>query len=745
MFLIPLLMLSVAPLAPAQQTPLQVTYVQSSEEYAALTRMVYREAARAVRESARRAPRGRWAVVLDLDETTLDNSDFERDRIGPFTPQSWSEWTAKRAALAVPGVQGFIAEMRRLGGHIAWITDRDTPAREDTRENLRTLGLWSDDDRLCVRTDPVRDPKAARRRAVMAGEGACSWAGRPMQVLGYFGDQLKAFPDDSTADFPGTGESDGAAGQDSAFGSRFFIIPNPTYGRWTQCVTRGGSAAADRRPTLVVAISVDQMRADYLDRFGAQLDGGLHRMAVDGARFMRAYQDHAMSETAPGHASILSGRWPNSTHIVRNSEGVNDSTPLLEVAGEGASPNRFHGTELFDWMHSCWPRSRVLSVSRKDRAAILMVGKAKGDVYWYQGGMFTTSRYYADALPDWVREFDREALAARWPGRSWNLLLAPSQYPESDSMTYENGGRDLVFPHVLPADTNAATNALIASPGMDSLTMALALRGVGQLGLGRGPGADLLVLGLSATDYIGHAWGPDSREMHDQILHLDRNLGVFFDSLAKLVPGRRIVAVLTADHGVTSYPEASNIRGDHGAQALSVSGLVRQVNTELQNQTGVRNGIRYFEIGLLVVERQQLEARGMDVDSLVQKIAVELRAMPQVQRIDTPGSLARADTATDDVARRWIHLIPPGLPAELMVTLKQNMVWGSGGSAQHGQPSEDDTHVPLLFWGRGIRTGRYTGRVGVVDIAPTLAAILGVVPDPAVQGRALREAVAGER
>ncbi len=345
-----------------------------------------------------------------------------------------------------------------------------------------------------------------------------------------------------------------------------------------------------------------------------------------------------------------------------------------------------------------------------------------------------------DALPSWLRAFNAEAVAARAPGRVWDLLLPASQYPEADSMLFENGGRDLVFPHVLPADTVGAMRAFVASPAMDSVTLALALRGVDLLGLGRGDGPDLLSVGLSTTDYVGHAWGPDSREIHDQILRLDRYLGSFFDSLSRLVPAQRIVVVLTADHGVTSYPEYSNMHGDPAAQVVNVAGLIRGYSAAIEARTGVHDGIRYFDAGLLVMNRAALAASGLNVDSVVTRIGDEMRALTAVQRVDTPASLARADTATDDVARQWIHLVPPDLHPDLFVSLKPHMVWGAG-YAQHGQPSEDDTHVPLLFWGPAVRPGRYDQRVGVVDIAPTLARVLGIPADSAVQGRALGEAL----
>ncbi len=510
--------------------------------------------------------------------------------------------------------------------------------------------------------------------------------------------------------------------------------------------TRAEPAAVPRpRPTLVVVVTVDQCRADYLERWRSQLTGGLAWLLDHGAVFTDAYQDHAMTETAPGHATILSGRNPHSTGIVRNGEGVEDSTAaLIGVAGPGASPRRFRGTSLFDWMRARYPSSRVLSVSRKDRAAILPVGRARQWVYWYQGGRFTTSRYYADALPAWLLAFDAGVPAAYAPGRAWTLLLPAADYAEPDSDPVEHGGRDYTFPHRLPDDTAGAASALVATPFMDSLTLALALDGLAHLRLGRGPQPDLLAISLSATDYIGHAYGPDSREIHDQILRLDRSLGWFLDSLARRRDPRRTVIALTADHGVTPYPAVSRARGDTAARAVSVDSLIRAARTALAARAGAGRWIRFFEAGMLVMDRAGLAARGVDVDSVVAALADAVRGTPGVVRVDTPRSLAAADTAVDAVARRWRNAIPPDLGVELMVTLRPDDVWGREPltDAEHGQPSDADAHVPLVLAGAGVRPGRYAGRVQLADLAPTLARLLGVAALEKLDGRVLAEALA---
>ena len=205
-----------------------------------------------------------------------------------------------------------------------------------------------------------------------------------------------------------------------------------------------------KRPSLVVLITIDQMRADYLDRFASQMHGGLARLANGGARFTDAHHDHAITETAPGHASLLSGRFPRSTGIMMNRIGVDDAdAPLTAGAyGTGASPKRFIGTTFADWLRAANARTRTLSVSMKDRGAILPIGRSKSDVYWYSAdGRFTTSTYYRDALPKWVNGFNERRLPQSYAGKSWTLLLPDVAYAETDSVPVEGGGIDVqLFP-----------------------------------------------------------------------------------------------------------------------------------------------------------------------------------------------------------------------------------------------------------------------------------------------------------
>jgi arylsulfatase A-like enzyme len=501
------------------------------------------------------------------------------------------------------------------------------------------------------------------------------------------------------------------------------------------------------RPKLVVVITVDQLRPDYLDRWKAQLTGGLAQLVAEGAVFTQGYQDHGVTETAPGHSTILSGLWPAHTGIMRNSQGVqDDAAPLLETTGPGggASPRRFRGTTLVDWLKASDPTARALSVSRKDRGAILPIGQSKEQVYWYRAPIFTTSKYYSDTLPAWVQAFNARHLPFRAANSAWTLLLPDSAYTEADNEPWENGGHDVLFPHRLPADSLRAAAALIDVPAMDSLTLLFALEGLEAMRLGR-KGTDILAVSLSTTDAIGHAFGPDSREIHDQVLRIDRYLGWFLKRVTDRVGKDNVVLVLTADHGVTSFPERTRAKTGAPAYRVQLDTLLTAVNRDLDRLAGASREWLGFDTGMLFLQDNgRFAATGVKTDSVLDALTLRILRVQGVARVLKPADLARADTASDPIARRWLHHLAPDAGVVLTVTLQPGSIWAASDGAviaMHGQPSEDDTHVPIIFWGRGIKAGTYATRMNTVDIAPTLGALLGVTPLSLIDGRARAEAL----
>jgi predicted AlkP superfamily pyrophosphatase or phosphodiesterase len=496
------------------------------------------------------------------------------------------------------------------------------------------------------------------------------------------------------------------------------------------------------RPTLVVLFTIDQMRPDYFTRFDKQLTGGLGRLYHGGAVFENAYQDHAITETAPGHSVTLSGRFPRSTGITMNRAGVEDPrAPLVDAQGPGASPFRFRGTTLTDWLRVTDPRSRALSISRKDRGAILPLGRAHEEVYWYAPDHFTTSTYYHDTLPTWVARFNARRLPQQYAGRSWSLLLPASAYPEPDTVDIENGGRGYTFPHAFPSDSAAAARLLPNYPMMDEVTLQAALAGLQALDLGRGPQTDVLAVSLSTTDAVGHAFGPDSRELHDQILRLDRYLGAFLDSLFAMRDSSRVIIALTADHGVQPFPELHAAKVGNGIARYVDLDPIYGATVARLTARGVDSSAFRFEEGMVFVDRGAFARARVNLDSVLSSFLQQVRKVPGVGTAELTRALTSLDTVHNAVARRWLHMLPPELPVEAVVSLEPYAYWSGVTIATHGTANDEDAHVPLLFWGKPFKSGHYEEMARVVDLAPTLAAVLDVAPLEHLDGHALARAI----
>lgn len=500
------------------------------------------------------------------------------------------------------------------------------------------------------------------------------------------------------------------------------------------------SAQPPAKPTLVVFITVDQLASDYLVRYGGNMRAGLARLRDEGATWIHGVHDHAITETAPGHASTMSGRFPVHTGISSNSQGVNTTdAPLLTGRDIGASPFRFRGTTLYDWMKAADPATRVLSVSRKDRGAILPIGRAKVDVYWWVSqGSFTTSRYYRDTLPAWVRAFNNRRIAQSYAGKAWVPLLPDDRYAEPDTVPIEAGGRDYTFPHVLPSAAEDAASAFSQFPWMDSVTLAFAFEGMRRLELGASTArTDLLAVSLSTTDAVGHRYGPDSKEIHDHLLRLDRYLGAFLDSLFAQRDERRIVIALTADHGVSPYPDLrSPWYPNHAAQRVDQSRAWRLVRERLR-AAGIDTAAVGYDDGFRVLDPGAFRRANAEPDSFAAVWVREMRRTNGVQRAALLSELAKADTVTDYVARRWLHMLPTDGEVRAVSTHTPYSYWAGVDYATHGQAHDADARVPIIFWGPGIAPGQRGTEARVVDMAPTLAAYLGIRPLEPLDGRVL--------
>jgi arylsulfatase A-like enzyme len=267
---------------------------------------------------------------------------------------------------------------------------------------------------------------------------------------------------------------------------------------------------------------------------------------------------------------------------------------------------------------------------------------------------------------------------------------------------------------------------------VDSLTAQFAWQGFRALNLGRGPGMDLLAISFSGTDYVGHTFGPESREIHDDMVRLDRVLGSFLDSLFAAVDSNRIVFAVSSDHGVQKIPEL------HGGVRVVMRPAMVATRALVRRYGGDTTAID-FESGGFFIDREAL-AGGLTARVLTDSFIVAARKVNGVMRVERFSAMATLDTLTDPIARRWVHMFPRDLEPTAVVTLRPGSIY-AGNVATHGTPHPEDSHVPLLFVGAPFAAGRHDRFVRTVDLAPTLARALGIRPRERVDGQVLEDAI----
>jgi len=505
----------------------------------------------------------------------------------------------------------------------------------------------------------------------------------------------------------------------------------------------------------VVVISVDQLGEGLLAQAGAELPGGLGRLWREGCVFRNAYQAHGATETGPGHAVLLTGRHPMHTGIAANHwrEGAglaycvgDPAHPVLGAApgGPGAGPRFLAGTTLGGWLHAQAPGSRMFAMTGKDRSAILMAGAQAEGVYWFAAPIgFTTSTAYAEALPAWLQACNQRLLGrlAREP-LAWTAL---DGRPLPPSAAYAIAGRTVTFGlprtlHAAGADLDAPFwDRFRASPFLDQAILEAALALADGEKLGSGPGVDVLALGLSATDYVGHAFGNGGPEMQDHLRRLDLALGRFLDQLAVRAPGFWVV--LTADHGAADLPERRRAQGLPGQRVdpgAWQAGLDRHLSLVLG---GAKPYFLTMLNDQLYLDPEAVRASGHSRAEVLEAAARAARATPEGMAAFTSEALSAFQPPPGPPDRTSLETrlrlsFVAGRSGDLLLVFPPYTTLGAG-VAGHGSPHDHDRKVPLVFWGPWRAESREEP-VSLVDLAPTLARELGIRPWEPVDGVPLR-------
>ncbi len=556
---------------------------------------------------------------------------------------------------------------------------------------------------------------------------------------------------------------------------------------WVACVLAFGlmfvspsshASAKELKPRLVVLISIDQGRADYLTRFedlflparSGKGVGGFRYLMERGAYFPDAHQEHIPLATGPGHAVLLTGAPPYRHGIVGNdwydrttkasvycvedkSSAIVGTTATLN----GVSPRNLQVTTLGDELKlATGGRAKVFGMGLKDRAAVLMAGHLADGAYWFDDntGNWVTSRWYRKdgTLPAWIQQINAEKTPHAAINKTWALSVSESAlqrvyFPKNDNVDDRNG-IGARFPHALSAGQTAPNRrtfqAFATSPFANDWLFDSARKLLAAEQLGKDEIPDILALNLTPNDYIGHSYGPDSAEVLDVTVQTDRQLSAFFNHLNSVIGLSNVTIVLSADHGAPTIPSDARAAGLPAGNWSGVDAM-KAVESALDKEFGPDDWVATYEEPYIWLNQETVEKRKVASEA-AQLLAVRaLEKMDGVHSVffkfQITGGFVPRNLVADRVYRSW-H---PRVSGDVMIVSKSGwMPRSNPKGTTHAEPYSYDTRVPLLLAGAGIRPGIYTEKAATMDIAPTLAFLLKVSPPSGSEGRILSRAVAAD-
>ena len=530
-----------------------------------------------------------------------------------------------------------------------------------------------------------------------------------------------------------------------------------------------GARSLGARPRLAVVITVDQFRYDFLERFLPHFGkDGFRRLISQGALFANANYSYVPTYTAPGHAAIFTGSVPAQNGIVGNNwfdraSGavrvmVSDlSARLVDDSGVSgnpgvASPRSLIGTTIGDQLRlSNNMQSKVVAISFKDRSAVLPGGQRPTGAFWYSDvtGTFVSSDYYSKELPEWVRRFNSTRRPDKYFNAKWDRLLPSDAYKttQASALPVQRSPLGKGFPYVvnggLEAPGQRFYDAFEYTPFASEYLAEFSKAAVEAESLGADDYTDLLSISFSSTDLVGHSFGPDSPEVLDMFVRLDLVVADLLNYFDRRVGLANVVVAVTGDHGVSPVPEyAASVGMD--AKRLSGRLITDSVNKDLAERFGEGKWVLAFVNDQIYLDRDLIAQRKMSRAEFETVAGEAAMKVPGIVNYFTRSQIVEGRMPQGRIAR----LVTNGFNRERSgdVWLVSRPFWFiSEGlpATTHGSPYNYDTHVPVLFFGRGVRPGKFFVDASPSDIAPTLAALLGVEPPSNVVGRALVEAIDG--
>ena len=516
-------------------------------------------------------------------------------------------------------------------------------------------------------------------------------------------------------------------------------------------------------PRLVIGIVVDQMRWDYLYRFYDRYaeDGGFKLLLNQGLSCENTFIPYTPTVTACGHTSIYTGSVPSIDGITGNEWWDYHLSQMVYCTGDTStrtigsntdagqmSPRNLLVTTIGDEIHLANNfRSKVIGIALKDRGAILPAGHSADGAYWYdeKTGDWITSSYYMNDLPKWVKDLNAKKLPDQYYAQEWNTMYPINTYvqstPDEETFEYRPFGADAKgFPYRLSPFIGKNYGILHVTPYGNSFTFDLAKAAVLGEAMGSGAQTDLLTISLSTPDYIGHTFGPNSVESEDDFLRMDKDLGEFIRFLDKQVGKGQYLIFLTADHGVAQVPAFLN---EHNIPAGNVDAgaIGGELNKLLQEKFKTPKlviGIINYQVYL---DRNLIREARLHKDQVYQEIIAFLLDQPGISRAFAIDALNET-TLNSDLKNALANGNYPPRSGDIQLIFKPQWIEGfQNRGTTHGVWNPYDTHIPLVWYGWNIPSGKTNRKIDMTDIAPTVCAILHIQMPSGSIGRVIEEVV----
>jgi len=520
-------------------------------------------------------------------------------------------------------------------------------------------------------------------------------------------------------------------------------------------------SSLNKRPKLVIGIVIDQMRYDYLTRFyDKYTDKGFKRLINEGFSCKNAHFNYIPTYTAVGHTSIYTGTTPMYHGVIGNNwydkykkkyiycVDDDDFESVGTTDGGKKSPHRMLVTTITDELRLHQNMNgKTVSIAIKDRSSVLPAGHTANAAYWYNGegdGKWITSSFYMKELPNWVQRFNDLKKPDMYLSKPWNTLYDINSYTESisDDNAYERrfkGEEAPVFPHNLPElkQKNGGNELLKATPFGNSFTADFAKAAILGEQLGQDGFTDFLAISFSSTDYIGHQFGVDAKEIEDTYLRLDKELASFFNFLDEKVGKGNYTLFLTADHAAVQVPSyLQDLKIPSGY--FDAKGFKKFVNTITLNRFKSDNLVENISNFQIFLNKKKIKVLDLDIHKVVKILVDETINFEGVYKTVAAQTLQQSNF-TSGVLQLLQNGYNQKFSGDVLIIPNPSIVSYPHSGSTHGSGYNYDTHVPLIFYGKGIKKGKTSRYIPIIDIAPTLSNLLQISLPNAASGKVIEE------